>query len=120
MFRQALNQRGFYYSTYTSSTDVTSNVTGLPTGEKTSTFATPVFAWGHISSSTGKMTTDGYGWNIDYDINIVLSHDLPITEGSRLWINSVPDAQGDVRHDHEVVRVMKSLNETVIAAKRCP
>lgn len=120
MFRQKLNQRSFYYSTYTSSADVTSNVTGLPTGEKTRTFATPVQAYGNISSSTGRMTTDGYGWSVDYDINIVPSFEVPITEGTRLWVYVTPNANGTVKHDYEVVRVMKSLNEFVIAAKRCP
>lgn len=116
MFRQALNQHGFYYANYVSNADITSTVTGLPTGEKARSFETPVFAWGNISTATGRVTTDGFGWNVDYDINIVPSKDLPITEGARLWVHSVPPA----KHDYEVVRVSQSLNEIVIAAKRLP
>lgn len=116
MFRQTLNQRGFYYANYASNDAVTSPVTGLPTGEKARTFGQPTFAWGNISSPTGRMTTDAFGWNIDYDLNIIPSKDLPINEGARLWIHSVPPE----RHDYEAIRVYRSLNEVVVAARRLP
>ena len=116
MFRQALNQNGFYYANYVGEADRISDVTGLPTGEKTRTFETPTFAWGNISSTTGRMTVDGFGWNVDYELNIVPSKDLPINEGARLWIHSVPPAA----HDYECVRVYRSVNEVTLAAKKLP
>lgn len=116
MFRQTLNQNGFFYANYDGAEPTISPETGLPNGEVSRSFSSPVFAWGNISAATGRSTTDTFGLDVDYDVSIVLSHDLPLAEGSRLWIRKVPPES----HDYEVVRISRSLNETVVAAKRLP
>lgn len=121
MFTSRRNKRRFYYANYTSKADVISSRTGLPTGEKTRTFSSPVAAWGNISEANGMMSTEPFGWNINYDITIVpgSTDAAAIKEGARLWIGITPGtAQAPVAHNYEVIRVGPSLNETVIAAKR--
>lgn len=116
MFTMRRNQRGFYYANYANESDVTSEVTGLPTGEKRREFTAPAFAWGSISPDNGRMSTDPFGFNLAYDLTLYPATDAgEIREGARLWINTTPDSGG---HNYEVVRVGNSLNETVIVAKR--
>lgn len=117
MFRQSINQRSFYYSSLTGQQPLIDDTTGLPSGETSRTFSTPTQTWGNISSAAGRMRDDVFGWNIDYDLTIVLADStLAIPEGAKLWIY----ASTALPNDYEVVAVGKTLNETVIAAKHVP
>ena len=121
MFTLRRNQRSFYYANPVSKADVISSKTGLPNGEQTRTFSSPVLAYGNVSEPSGRVYADPYGWNIDYDITIVPSSSASaaIKEGARLWVGITPGtAQNPVTHNYTVIRVSTSLNETVVAAKR--
>lgn len=116
MFTLRRNQRGFYYANYAEDTDVISEVTGLPNGEKKRDFTKPVFAWGSISPDNGRMRVEPYGFDLDYDLTIYPATDAgEIKVGARLWIYASPDSEG---HNYEVVRVGGSLNEVAVFAAR--
>lgn len=109
MFRQSLNQREFSYKNYLGKTPVISQETGLPNGEYTQVWGKLNATRGNISAPTGRMLQDTFGWNIDFDLVIVPSDNLmTIAEGSAVYIDGT---------EYQVVRVGRTLNETVIAVK---
>lgn len=110
MFRQSLNQKQFTYKNYVGTTPVISEDTGLPNGEYAATYTGDITAWGNISAPTGRMVTDVFGWNDKFDLVIVPSDNLlSIGEGSIVYIDGI---------EYDVVRVGRTLNETVVAVAR--
>lgn len=114
------NKRTFYYATFSGTTTAYDDY-GNETGDPNKSYSAPVAAQANISPSRGTAELDAFGINTDYTRTIV-SDDLtlPIDKSTILWIDAIPDANGEagtVKHDYVVVAVAKSLNSVTIAIK---
>lgn len=128
----ARNKQTFYYALATGTlTDVTDE-DGLYTGEQEPAYGNPVQVQMNISPATGRTALEWFGINESYD-KVLVTDDIncPITETSRLWIDTVPVIAGDPQqqgdppagstetpHDYIVARVGRSLNSVVIGVRK--
>lgn len=105
------NKQTIYYALYQGSTDVVDS-DGFYTGEKTSTYCTPVEMRVNVSPARGDTDVDIFGINEKYSKTLVTTDmNCPITETTRLWIG----IDTTEPYNYRVVRVAKSLNSIVIA-----
>lgn len=86
------------------------------------TYGEPVTAYGNISPATGRVSSEMFGAEIDYDKVIILEDpNLPIDEHSILFIDKAYETDeetGVPLYDYVVKRIAKSLNHTAVAVKR--
>lgn len=115
-----LNKRAFYYANI-NTTASTYDECGNETGEKAITYAAPVSALGNISPARGTAELDQFGINSNYSKAIVVDDPtIAITKSTILWIDCVPDKDGEagtIKHDYVVVQVAISKHYAVIAVK---
>lgn len=122
-----INKSDFYYALFVKKDDMVDEY-GNKTSEQKLTFLDPVLCKANISASVGETIARQFGNDVSYDKVIVMDGDKPvIVEGSRLWIDSVPqldaeghlavDEDGNIKtpHDYIVNKVAKSLNSYSIA-----
>ena len=114
------NKRTFYYANI-SKTESPYDEYGNETSEQTITYSAPVAASGNISPARGTAELDQFGINTNYTKAIVVDNPaIPITKSSILWIDCVPDKDGEagtIKHDYVVVQVAISEHYAVIAVK---
>ena len=88
----------------------------------TMTYGEPVTVYGNISPATGRVASEIFGAEVDYDKAIILDDpNLPIDEHSILFIDKgyeIDEDTGVPLYDYVVKRIAKSLNYTAIAVKR--
>ena len=81
-----------------------------------------VKAYARISPNTADYVNAPFGKDLVYDKMISTVQDLPITEHTKLFIDSVPeyDFNGDTESepDYEVVRVAKDMHQKCWAIRR--
>lgn len=114
------NKQEFWYANITTTSDAKDEY-GNESGEKNITYTPPVSFMANISPARGTADLDAFGINADYTKTIVTDNlTLPVDKSTILWIDSVPDSNGEagaVKHDYVVVAVAKSLNSMTIAIK---
>lgn len=114
------NKREFYYANISITADAEDEYGNL-TGEQNITYSSPVKAEANISPARGSADLDMFGINANYTKTIVTDDlTIPIDKSTILWIDSVPDKNGEagtVKHDYVVVQVAKSMNSVTIAVK---
>ena len=125
------NKQTFYYALPTGLTNVLDE-DGYYTGEQMPSYAKPVKAEMNISPATGRTVLEWFGINEAYD-KVLVTDDIncPITETSRLWIDTMPVIAGEplkpgdppagsteTPHDYIVVRVGRSLNSVAIGVTK--
>lgn len=114
------NKRTFYYANIDSSSRPTDKY-GNETSEVSITYTAPVSVTANISAARGTADLDAFGIGANYSKTIVTEDmTLPIDKSTILWIDSVPDANGEageIKHDYVVVAVAKSVNSITIAIK---
>lgn len=132
------NKQKMYYSTYSNSIPVYErdengeiifiNVGGellsVETGETETGYSLPVEFKANISSSKGDASQELFGINLDYTKTISTTDmSLPISETSRIWLETVPrfndDGTVDIDSaDYSVAQVARSLNSIMYAVKK--
>lgn len=94
---------------------------GNESGDMGLTYDLPTEVHANVSASRGTADLDAFGIGTNYSKTIAIDNlTLPIDEHTILWIECVPDANGEagaVKHDYAVVAVAKSLNSMMIAVK---
>lgn len=121
------DQQTLWYSNYGGKIPITDEYGNL-TGEYEITRANPLPYKANIRAARGEVANRQFGEEELYE-RVIATHDMtcPITEDSVLWIDSVPqldgegalaiDANGDAitPHNYVVKRVARSLNNILIA-----
>ncbi len=86
------------------------------------TYGEPITAKGNISPASGRVASEIFGAELDYDKVIILDDQtLSIDEHSVLFVDKpyeVDDETGAPLYDYVVKRIAKSLNFTAIAIHR--
>ena len=94
---------------------------GNESGDMGLTYELPTEIHANVSASRGTADLDAFGIGTTYSRTITIDNlTLPIDENTILWIDCVPDANGEagaVKHDYVVVAVAKSLNSITLAIK---
>lgn len=124
------NKSGFFYANYISKEAIKDDY-GNSLGEYIIHYDKPKIFFANISVATGKITTQLFGENENYDKVIVMDNSAPpIDEYSILWVDTIPelDSKGDIvvnenneaktPHDYVVKKVSKSLNSISIAISK--
>lgn len=114
------NKRVIYYALLVSKTEVIDDY-GNHTGAFYPVYSDPVELQINVSAARGNLELDEFGINTQYNKTIVTDDlNCPIDEESILWIDRVPDSNGEsgaVKHNYAVVSVAKSLNQITYALK---
>lgn len=114
------NKREFWYANISSQTPAVDEY-GNGTGEVNIAYGQPVSIMANISAARGSSELDAFGINANYTKTIVTDNlTIPIDKSTIIWIDSVPDANGEagnVKHDYVVVGVAKSINSVTIAVR---
>lgn len=116
------NKKTIYYALYSSKTPVYDD-DGNDTGETIAGYSKPVKFKIRVSPSKGETEENVFGKSLDYDkVLYTADKTFPIDEYSILWIDRMPEINPDgstnTKHDYEVKRVAKDLNEWLFAIKR--
>ena len=114
--------RSFYYGTYMGKEELFDEY-GNKTGEYEVIYSNPIKCSGNISAAQGEIESRQFGDSESYDKVIVLNDvNVPIDEYSILWVDSLPDINGDgstdASHDYIVKKVARSLNSVSIAIRK--
>ena len=101
------NKQTIYYALYEGKKPLTDEY-GNPTGEYEVLYSEPVLLKINVSAARGEYSTRQFGEMENYD-RILVTNDinLPISETSILWIDSLDTTKP---HDYIVKKVAKSLN----------
>lgn len=98
-------------------TDEDGNEYQLDTGETKLVYSEPIAFEGNIAMSGGEAEAVEYGVNLaDYQaILVVGKNTLPLTETSRIWLNTEPtkDIYGNTNEfsaDYSIVKISPSIN----------
>ena len=117
------NKRTFWYANQSQNVPPTPQYDdyGLETGDMGLTYDLPTEVSANISAARGTADLDAFGINSNYSKTIVVDNlTLPIDKSTILWVDKVPDANGEagaVKHDYAVVGVARSINSLTIAIK---
>lgn len=115
------NKTTFYYAPYTGKTAVYDEY-GNQTGEYELSYGKPVKTRANVSAAKGKVASQLFGENFNYDRTIVTDNASDLDEYAILWIDVDPaldtDGNATVPHDYVVTHVAKSLNSTMIAVSK--
>lgn len=96
----------------------------IETGENIAGYSLPIEFKANISASKGDANQELFGINLDYTKTISTTDmDLPISETSRIWLETVPrfndDGTVDIDSaDYAVAQVARSLNSVLYAVKK--
>lgn len=114
------NKRTIYYALYTGKTENVDSY-GNKTGEYVENYSAPIELKINVSAARGSLDLEQFGINTQYTKTMVTDDlNCPIDEESILWIDRVPDSNGEagsVKHNYAVVQVAKSLNQITYAIK---
>lgn len=106
----ARNTRPIWYATYQGKTEIV-DLNGNRTGEYTDSYSDPVRKRMNLAPPQDAADWNPFGIDTPYSIAAMTFEKLPISETSIIWVNREPPEP----HDYIVVRVAKSLNNTVYA-----
>lgn len=109
------NKQTIYYALYEGKEPLTDEY-GSPTGEYEVLYSEPVFLKINVSAARGEYSTRQFGEMENYD-KILVTDDinLPISETSILWIDSLDTTKP---HDYIVKKVARSLNSVSYAVSK--
>lgn len=109
------NKQTIYYALYEGKEPLTDEY-GNPTGEYEVLYSEPVFLKINVSAARGEYSTRQFGEMENYD-KILVTDDinLPISETSILWIDSLDTTKP---HDYIVKKVARSLNSVSYAVSK--
>ena len=107
------NRQKFYYQNFVSKTPITDS-SGYETGEESLTYTAKTEAYVNISGASTNAFRQWYGIDVNYDRTIVPEFGLNVTEESRLWIDNLTADEPD----YIVVRISKTLNETILYVRK--
>ena len=112
------NKQTVYYAIFAEET-AQYDTEGYESGENEVSYSDPVAIKVNVSPARGRVNVEMFGDSLDYD-RVIVTDDIacPITETSVLWVDSVPDKNGDVPYDYIVRKVAKSLNSISYAISR--
>lgn len=73
----------------------------------------------NISANKSQSNEQPFGMDLNYSKTIYTVEDLPIAEGTRIWKETTPPSgvNDGSTADYYVVRVAKSINNTVYAVR---
>ncbi len=109
------NKQTVYYALFLKNKDVTDQY-GNKTGEYEPVYTDPIELKINVSPAKGSVYHRQFGDSVEYDKVLATTNtNLPITESSVFWIDSLK-TKGP--HDYTVTRVGRSLNSVSYAVKR--
>lgn len=116
------NKVTIYYALYSDKTEILDEY-GQGVGEYISGYGNPVKFKIRVSPGKGKVEEQLFGKELAYSkVLCTADHSFPITETSRLWIDTLPvinpDGTTTTPHDYEMVCPKKDLNEWAFAVKK--
>lgn len=121
LFDLPMNQVPFYYQTYEGEIPVLDE-DGYETGETEKKYSNPVPVKARVSPNSGNAKESPFGADIVYDKAISTVQHLPIDEYSRLFIEVVPELDGDgstkTEPDYKCVCVKHDLHRSVWAIRK--
>lgn len=93
----------------------------LKTGEHKATYGEPQQIKASVSPARGEAQADVFGTDISYSkVMIVSDKDCPINENSILWLTEPAyDDDGNPVYEYTVSAVVRSLNYTSYAIRKC-
>ena len=114
------NKKTVYYALYTGKTEIV-DADGNRTGQFIEGYSDPVAISVNVSAARGTADMEQFGIEANYSRTLVsCDMSLPIDTDSILWVDVVPDADGEdgaVKHDYVVVTVATSINSKTIAIR---
>lgn len=114
------NKRLIHYALFTGKTASVDEY-GNFTGDYELTYGDPMPVGMNVSAAKGKYSTLQFGGLELYDkVMVTADMNCPITETTRLWVETVPrDAENNVTpHDYVVTGVARGLNSISYAVKK--
>ena len=123
------NKVRFYYAQYEGREPIL-NAQSRPSGQYKVIYGDPVECYGNLSAAMGETQTRQFGEDESYDKVLVADTENPINEYSILWVDTMPELNGDgslvvdargeviTSHDYVVKKVAKSLNSVSIAISK--
>lgn len=116
------NKRELWYSLYVRA-EIGYDESGNELPSPMLTFGNPTKIRANVSPARGSVQEAQFGLNDRYDKVIVLDDvDAPITEASRLWVDTMPtikpDGSTETPHDYVVSRIARSLTNVSIAISK--
>ena len=115
-----INQRRIYYANYAGLTPVLDE-NRYDTGEKISSYSTPVEIMANVSPATGETDVAYFGNDLKYDRVVIIDDpQTPINEQSVMVIDRDLefDGSGNLLFDYVVKRVARHLQFAVIAVSK--
>lgn len=116
------NLKNFFYALFDSKVPIV-DANGHNTGRYELKYQNPEEMTAYISAARGVSDTEQFGVSLDYERTIITDDmDCPINETSILWIDVVPEIDGEGKtatpNDYKVVKVAKSINYISYAIKK--
>lgn len=115
------NKKTLYYALYDEEIPVKDEC-GNETGETTSGYGKPVKIRARVTPNKGNASEEAFGITTDYDRVIISTKELPITETSIAWVDTMPvikeDGSTDTPHDFKVVKIAPDINTHQYAIKK--
>lgn len=116
------NKRPVWYSLLVKS-EIGYDEYGNELSSPISTFGNPVKIMANVSAASGKVQEAQFGLSAQYDRVIVTDDvDIPLTEASRLWVDTMPvinqDGSTDSPHDYVISRIARSITNVSIAISK--
>lgn len=104
---------------------------GRLTGAYKVTYTAPETFYATVSPAAGNTYADGFGWGVSYDRTMIL-HEIGtgISESSIVWVDSVPETDGEgmlvygedgeptVPYEYVIASVAESYNVTNVALRK--
>lgn len=110
-----INKQEIKYASYVNKTEIIDEYDN-PTGQYILNYANPVAVRVSVSAATGIVSRNPFGDLEDYDKVIMHSNmTLPITESTRLWVDSLDTTKP---HDYIVRKVARSMNGVSLAISK--
>ena len=116
------NLKNFFYALFDNKVPIV-DASGYNTGRYELKYHNPEEMTAYISAARGVSDTEQFGVSLDYERTIITDDmDCPINETSILWIDVVPEIDGEGKtatpNDYKVVKVAKSINYISYAIKK--
>ena len=115
------NKKTLYYALYDEEIPVTDEY-GNDTGQTAPGYHNPVKIRARVTPNKGKADEEAFGITTDYDRVIIPTKELPITETSIAWVDTLPvikeDGSTDTPHDFKVVKIAPDINVHQYAIKK--
>lgn len=116
------NKRPVWYSLYVGS-EIGYDEYGNELPSPVLTFGNPVKIMANVSAARGSVQDVQFGLNENYDRVLVTDDvDIPLTEASRLWVDTMPviklDGSTDSPHDYVVSKIARSLTNVSVAISK--